>query len=105
MQNTPVNHLAMEEMAEQVGQVSDLIGFLIEDVIVVLEERSLKELLELVIVDAEAFSQQAKKSLVDALHHAAFENHIDQLMLITFGDVHFEDLVRALLKVHGGLDG
>lgn len=67
----------MKEMAEQVGQVSDLIGLLIEDVIVVLEERSLEELLELVIVDAEALSKQAEEGLVDTLHHAALEDHID----------------------------
>lgn len=91
----------MEEMAEQVSQVSDLIGLLIEDVIVVLEERSLEEFLELVIVDAEAFSKQAEEGLVDTLHHAAFEDHIDQLMLVTFCDVHFEDLVGALLEVYG----
>ena len=72
MQEAPIDDLAMEEMAEQVGQVSDLIGFLIEDVVVVLEERSLEEFFELVIIDAEAFSKQAEEGLVDSLHHAAF---------------------------------
>lgn len=67
----------MEEMAEQMSQVSDLVGLLIEDVVIMLEERSLEELLELVVVDAKSFSEQAEEGLVDALHHAAFEDHVD----------------------------
>lgn len=94
----------MEEVAEEMCKVAYLIGFLVEDVVVVGEEGAFEEFLELVVVGAEAFSQQSEEGLVDALHHAAFQDHIHQFMLVTLSDVHLQDLVCALLEVYCRLD-
>lgn len=86
-------------------QVSDLVGFLVEDVVVVAEEGAFKEVLELVLVSAEAFSKESEEGLVDAFHHAAFQYHVYQFVLVPLRDVHLQDLMRALLEVYSGLDG
>jgi hypothetical protein len=76
LKDAPVDDLAMEEVAEEVGEVSDLVGLLVEDVVVVAEEGPLEEFLEFVVVDAETLGEQAEEGLVDALHHAALEDHV-----------------------------
>ena len=91
-------------MSKEMCQVTNFIGLLIEDVVVVAEEGAFEQFLEFVLISAEAFCEQAEEGLVDSLHHAAFQNHIDEFMFIPLGDVHLEDLVCALLEIYCGLD-
>lgn len=90
----------MEEMSKEMGQVSNLIGLLAEDIVVVTQEGTFEEILELILISTEALGQQSEEGLVDTFHHAALQNHIHQLVLITLGDVHLKDLVCALLEVY-----
>lgn len=86
-------------------QVANFVGLLIEDVVVVAEEGSFEQFLEFVLVSAEAFGEEAEEGLVDSFHHAAFQNHVDELVFIALSDVHLQNLVSALLEIDSRLDG
>lgn len=92
-------------MSEEMCQIAYLIGFLIEDVVVVAEEGPFEQFLEFVLVSTETLCKQTEKRLVDSFHHAAFQNHVDELVFITLSDVHLEYLVSALLEIDSRLDG
>ena len=61
----------MEKMCVEMRQVPDLVGLLVEDIVVVTEEGLLKEFFEFVVDAAEPLSQQSEETLIDAFHHAA----------------------------------
>ena len=81
------------------SQISNLIGLFLKNVVVSVEKSLQKEFLVFVINSAEPLSKKAKETLVYPLHHAAFQNHIHQLVLIALCDVHFQYFVSAFLKI------
>jgi hypothetical protein len=85
------------------SKVSNFISFLLEDVIILVQEGLDEQFFEFLVDKAEPLGKQSEKGLVNPLHHAALEDHIDQFMLVTLGDIHFEYFVSALLEVDGRL--
>ncbi len=52
------------------------------------------------IVDwAEPFSEESKEVLVNSLHHAALNDHIDEFMFVALGYVHLDQFLGTLLKI------
>ena len=92
-------------MREDVSEVSNFVGFLLEDVIVVVEKGLDEKFLELLVDQAKPLSEQPEEGLVNPLHHGALEDHIDKLVLVALGYVHLQDFMGALLEVDRGLDG
>lgn len=84
-------------------EVTYLIGLMLIDSMEVLD-KTLNEVLFVEIIDlTESLRQQSEELLVDPLHHTAFNDHIAQFVLVTFGDICHQDLVSALFEVDGGL--
>lgn len=90
LEDSPINGKPEEQMSKQLGKVSNFINLQLKDGIIMIDKSLDKQLLVQVINDAESFGQQSKKVLIDSFHHAAFDNHIHQFMLIPLRNVHFE---------------
>ena len=58
-----------------------------------------EEFLVKIVNGAEPFSEESKEVLVNSLHHAALNDHIDKFIFIALGDVHLEQFVSTLLKI------
>ena len=91
-------------MSKQFAQVSDFVDFKLENSIVMVDKCFNETVFINVVYRTESFCQQSKKVLIDSLHHAALDDHIDQLMFVPLGNVHFEQFMCTLFEINCRLD-
>lgn len=77
MENGPVYRESVDKMSEQFGKVSDFAHLQLEYTVVVVNKRFYEQFFVKVIDKTESLSQQAKKVLIDSLHHATLNDHIN----------------------------
>jgi len=89
LKNLPIQSFGVEEVSEELGEVPNLIGLVFKDSMKVLYEGLDEVLLEHVFQFAEPLGKQPEEFLVDALHHAALNDHIAKFIFVAFGNPHF----------------
>ena len=104
LEDCPVNGKAIKQVPKKSTKVSDFIHLQLEDSIVMVDKGLDEEFLVKVIDRTKSFRQQTEEILVNSFHHATFNDHIHQFVLISLGNVHLEQLVGTLFKIESGLD-
>lgn len=100
LQYLPVNAKSMQEVAVQFCQISDLINLQFEHCVVVVHKCLHEEIFVHIGNGAESLCKEPEKLLVDPFHHAALQDHVNQLTLVTFGDVHLHYFVGTFLEIY-----
>jgi hypothetical protein len=105
LKDLPIECFGVEQVPKEFGEVPNLVGFMLEDSMVVFHECFDEVLFKHIFQFTESLCEQSKELLVDAFHHAAFDDHIAELVFMALGDTHLYYLVGALFEVHRRLQG
>jgi hypothetical protein len=87
VEDLPVEGVREEQMPVQLRQIPDFVGLVLINRMEMLHEALNEVLLKQIVDLAEPLRQQSKELLVDALHHAALDDHVAQFVLVPFRDV------------------
>jgi hypothetical protein len=101
----PVDAVGEEEVSIEFGDIADFVDLEFEEGVEVVHERLDEELFVMIVYFTESFAKQPEKLLVNTLHHAALEDHVNQFALVPLRDIHLNDLMRTLLEIDGRLYG
>jgi len=91
-------------VAIQFGQIPNFVGLQLKGSVIVIDKCLDKQLLVHVIDFTESFTEQPKELLINSLHHATLNDHINEFTLVPLGDVHLQYFVCALFEIDSRLD-
>lgn len=104
-QRGPADTVSREEVAKEPSNVSESIGLITMNGVVVVAKALFEVFGPFPMQFAEAFSHVAVEFAVGAFLGATLDDHVAQLDILAFGDLELEQLVNALFEIERGHDG